>query len=54
MQTSEARMPPEEETVSAEALGWKYTWHAGSAALRHCGGRGVDREEVGGDEAMEK
>lgn len=28
--------------------------HAGGAALRHYGGRGVDREEVGGDEVMEK
>lgn len=51
---SEARRLQEEEAVDIEALGWRCVWHIRGAACRHDGLRGVDREEVGGDEVMER
>lgn len=51
---SEARRLQEEEAVDTEALGWRCVWHIRGAACRHDGLRGVDREEVGGDEVMER
>ena len=51
---SEARWLQEEEAVDIEALGWRCVWHIRGAACRHDGLRGVDREEVGGDEVMER
>lgn len=51
---SEARRLQEEEAVDTEALGWRRVWHIRGAACRHDGLRGVDREEVGGDEVMER
>lgn len=51
---SEARRLQKEEAVDAEALGQRRAWHIRGAACRHYGLRGVDREEVGGDEVMER
>lgn len=47
----EARVLQGEEIVGAEALGWKCTWCVGG--WLHVGS-GVNREEVGGDEVMQR
>lgn len=51
---SEARRLQEEEAAHAEALGWRRAWYIRGAACRRCGLGGVETEEVGGDEVMER